>query len=85
MTEAIFLHSQVRSWLGQSVLTPFVSSYISYLRSQRHTERTQRGYVYGVAHFAHWLSAQWIGRLASMRKLSEPFSKTSKRLVCTVL
>ncbi len=61
MTEAIVLHSQVRSWLVQSVLTPFVSSYISYLRSQRYTERTQRGYVYGVAHFAHWLSAQRVG------------------------
>ncbi len=61
MTEAIVLHSQVRSWLGQSVLTSFVSSYISYLRSQCYTERTQRGYVYGVAHFAHWLSAQRVG------------------------
>ena len=61
MTEAIVLHPQVRSWLGQSVLTPFVSSYINYLRSQRYTERTQRGYAYGVAHFAHWLSFQRIG------------------------
>ena len=61
MTEAIILHPQVCSWLGQSVLAPFVSSYINYLRSQRYTERTQRGYTYGVAHFAHRLSAQRIG------------------------
>jgi hypothetical protein len=61
MTEAIVLHPQVRVWLGQSALAPFVSSYINYLRSQRYAERTHRGYTYGVAHFAHRLSAQPIG------------------------
>ncbi len=58
MIEKIVVHSQVRSWLRCSVLEPHVSGYITYLRAQRYTERTQRGYVYGIAHFAHWLSAQ---------------------------
>lgn len=58
MIQAIVMHSQVRFWLRSSVLAPHVSSYITYLRRQRYTERTQRGYTYGVAHFAHWLSAQ---------------------------
>jgi site-specific recombinase XerD len=60
MIQAIVMHSQVRSWLHRSVLAPHVSSYITYLRRQRYTERTQHGYTYGVAHFAHWLSARQI-------------------------
>ena len=60
MDEEIVVHSQVRSWLRCSILDPYVSKYITYLRAQRYTERTERGYAYSVAHFAHWLSTQRI-------------------------
>ena len=60
MIQAIVMHSQVHFWLHSSVVAPRISSYITYLRRQRYTERTQRGYTYCVAHFAHWLSARRI-------------------------
>lgn len=48
-------HPVPAGWLRDSDLAPFIPSYLSRLVQQRYAPNTVRMYVYGVAHFAHWI------------------------------
>jgi site-specific recombinase XerD len=58
MDEDLVLHPQVLCWLRQSILASHIATYTAHLRRHRYTGRTLHGYLYSVAHFAHWLSSE---------------------------
>jgi integrase len=61
MDEVNIVPLQTRSWLMDSVLGPYVPEYRSYLLGRRYAVNTTRIYVYCVAHFAHWVTAERLG------------------------
>lgn len=58
MVDITIIPPHTRSWLMDSVLGPFVPEYCSYLSGRRYAAQTRRVYLYCVAHFAHWATAQ---------------------------
>jgi integrase/recombinase XerD len=52
---------QTRAWLMDSVLGPYLADYCAYLLGRRYAMHTMRVYVYCVAHFAHWVTAEQLG------------------------
>ena len=61
MDEVNIVPRQTRSWLMDSVSDPHVPEYCSYLSARRYAVHTTHIYVYCVAHFAHWLTAERLG------------------------
>ncbi|UEM07201.1 tyrosine-type recombinase/integrase (plasmid) [Skermanella rosea] len=61
MDEVNIVPPQTRSWLMDSVLGPYAPGYCSYLLGRRYAVSTARIYVYCVAHFAHWATAEQLG------------------------
>ena len=52
------VHSQVLRWLRQSILEPYVSLYLTYLRDHQYAKQTKHSYLCAVAHFAYWLTIE---------------------------
>lgn len=50
------LHPAPQAWLRNSPLAPHIDAYGAYLRQGRYATNTTRGYLNGVAHFAHWIT-----------------------------
>lgn len=50
-----FFHPVPAGWLRDSDLAAFVPSYLRRLVERHYAPNTVRMYVYGVAHFAHWI------------------------------
>jgi site-specific recombinase XerD len=48
------IHPTPAAWLRNSTLAPFVPVYWRYLTERRYAERTARGYLTCIAHFARW-------------------------------
>ena len=54
MENGTAVHPQVRAWLERSVLQPYISEFCSRLRHSRYRALSIHGYLYCIAHFAHW-------------------------------
>ncbi len=54
MENGTAVHPQARAWLERSVLQPYISEFCSRLRHSRYRALSIHGYLYCIAHFAHW-------------------------------
>ena len=52
------LHPTHKAWLLNSVLAPHLTAFTEQLRRGRYAANTTKGYITGIAHFAHWMTQQ---------------------------
>lgn len=52
------LHPTPKAWLINSALAPHLNGYTERLRRGRYASTTAKGYITGIAHFAHWMTQQ---------------------------
>lgn len=50
------LHATPKAWLVNSTLAPHFDAFTAHLRRGRYAVNTTRGYIAGIAHFAHWMT-----------------------------